>query len=178
MDGIGRRPGWLRLFVREGYRVYVMDRPSYGRGAAPSDTFGTYIPGGGGTALRNIRRSSRLAPGSPRNTGLVGEDVPLQDSAGELGGAGQSGVGVAVEHTEHWLNGMMAFEGHRTIDRVSACLRRLSCFAIADRRSTPVRRRLVTVEGNNNPFEGGGCLRGVTAVPVDRTIPPESDSRK
>ena len=33
MMGIGRRPGWVHFFVQNGYDVYWVDRPSYGRAA-------------------------------------------------------------------------------------------------------------------------------------------------
>jgi len=171
MTGIGRRPGWLHYFVREGYRVYVMDRPSYGRVPFHPDTFGAdYIPGGGGTALQNILRNSPLAPGSPRNTGLVGEDVPLQFAATEAGNPRRM-----AEHTEHWLKGMTEL-----LDAIGpsivlthaygGCLG----FAIADRRPALV-KALVTVEGNNNPFEAE-TVWGVTGVPVAYD-PPVSDPK-
>lgn len=171
MTGIGRRPGWLHYFVREGYRVYVMDRPAYGRVPLHPDTFGAdYIPGGGGTALQNILRNSPLAPGAPRNTGLVGEDVPLQFAATEAGNPRRM-----VEHTEHWLNGMTEL-----LDAIGPSVVLTHAysgtlgFAIADRRPALV-KALVTVEGNNNPFEAE-TVWGVTAVPVAYD-PPISDPK-
>jgi pimeloyl-ACP methyl ester carboxylesterase len=172
MTGIGRRPGWLHYFVREGYRVYVMDRPAYGRVPFHPDTFGAdYIPGGGGTALQNILRNSPLAPGSPRNTGLLGEDVPLQFVATEAGNPRRM-----AEHTEQWLNGMTEL-----LDAVGPSIVLTHAyggtlgFAIADRRPALV-KALVTVEGNNNPFEAE-TIWGLTAVPV-AFDPPVSDPKQ
>jgi len=172
MMGIGRRPGWLHYFVREGYRVYVMDRPAYGRVPFHPDTFGAdYIPGGGGTGLAGILRNSPLAPGSPRNTGLVGEDIPLQFAATEAGNPRRM-----AEHTEHWAKGMLEL-----LDAVgpsivlthaySGCLGWVAC----DRRPALV-KALVTVEGNNNPFEAE-TIWGLTAVPVAYD-PPASDPKE
>jgi pimeloyl-ACP methyl ester carboxylesterase len=169
MMGIGRRPGWLHYFVREGYRVYVMDRPGYGRVPLHPDTFGEdYIPGGGGTGLANILRNSRLAPGTPPGTGLLGEEVGLQFVATEAGNPRRM-----AEHTEHWAAGAVEL-----LDRIGPSIMLTHAyggclgFVAADRRPDLV-KALVTVEGNNNPFEPQ-TVWGLTAVPVAYD-PPATD---
>jgi pimeloyl-ACP methyl ester carboxylesterase len=133
------------------------------------DTFGDdYIPSGGGTGLQGILRNSPLPPGSPRNTGLVGDDVPLQFAATEAGNPHRM-----AGHTEHCVNGMTELldEIRPAVVLTHAWSGTLG-FAIADRRPTLV-KALVTVEGNNNPFKAE-AVRGLMAVPVAYD-PPVTD---
>ncbi|OFV91459.1 MAG: hypothetical protein A3H95_17440 [Acidobacteria bacterium RIFCSPLOWO2_02_FULL_64_15] len=172
MMGIGRRPGWVHYFVREGYRVYVMDRPACGRVPLHPDTFGAdYLAGfGGGTNLANILRNSATAPGNPRNTGLRGEELGLQFVANESGLPRRM-----AEHSEHWAKGAVEL-----IEKIGPAIVLTHAFGgclgwiAADRRPSLV-KALVTVEGNNNPFEGE-VVWGVTAVPLAYD-PPVSDPK-
>jgi pimeloyl-ACP methyl ester carboxylesterase len=162
MMGIGRRPGWVHYFVREGYRVYVMDRPACGRVPLHPDTFGAdYLAGfGGGTNLANILRNSATAPGNPRNTGLVGEELGLQFVANESGLPRNMAL-----HSEHWATGAVEL-----LDRIGPAVVLTHAYGgclgwiAADRRPELV-KALVTVESNNAPFEGE-VVYGVTAVPL------------
>lgn len=38
------RPGWASIFLKEGYKVYVVDRPGHGRSALHSDVLGPMSP--------------------------------------------------------------------------------------------------------------------------------------
>ena len=45
MMGIGGRPGWVHYFVQNGYSVYWLDRPSYGRSPYHPDALGpSHLP--------------------------------------------------------------------------------------------------------------------------------------
>lgn len=172
MMGIGRRPGWVHYFVREGYRVYVMDRPSYGRVPLHPDTFGAdYLAGfGGGTNLANILRNSADAPGTPRNTGLRGEELGLQFIANESGLPSRM-----AEHSEQWARGAVEL-----LDRIGPSIVLTHAYGgclgwiAADRRPNLV-KALVTVESNNNPFEAE-VRWGLTAIPLAYD-PPVSDPK-
>ena len=172
MMGIGRRPGWVHYFVREGYRVYVMDRPSYGRVPLHPDTFGAdYLTGfGGGTNLANILRNSADAPGTPRNAGLRGEELGLQFIANESGLPSRM-----AEHSEQWAKGAVEL-----LDRIGPSVVLTHAYGgclgwiAADRRPNLV-KALVTVESNNNPFEAE-VRWGLTAVPLAYD-PPVADPK-
>jgi pimeloyl-ACP methyl ester carboxylesterase len=162
MMGIGRRPGWVHYFVREGYRTYVMDRPAYGRVPLHPGAYGDYFTGyGGGTNLANILRNSRLAPGNPRNTGLVGEELGLQFVANESGFPRSMAL-----HSEQWAQGAVEL-----LDRIGPSIVLTHAYGgvlgwvAADRRPNLV-KAIVTVESNNNPFEAD-VVWGLTAVPVE-----------
>jgi pimeloyl-ACP methyl ester carboxylesterase len=173
MMGIGRRPGWVHYFVREGYRTYVMDRPAYGRVPMHPDTFGAdYFTGyGGGTNLANILRNSAAAPGDPRNTGLLGEELGLQFVANESGFPRSM-----ARHSEQWAQGAVEL-----LDRIGPSILLTHAYGgvlgwvAADRRPRLV-KAIVTVESNNAPFEGD-VVWGITAVPVTYD-PPVSDPKE
>jgi len=170
--GIGRRPGWAHYFVRAGYQTYVMDRPAYGRVPMHPGAYGDYFTGyGGGTNLANILRNSRLAPGSPRNTGLVGEELGLQFVANESGFPRSMAL-----HSEQWARGAVEL-----LDRIGPAIILTHAYGgclgwiAADRRPNLV-KALVTVESNNAPFEAD-VTWGVTAVPLTFD-PPLSDPKE
>ncbi|MGE0593951.1 MAG: alpha/beta fold hydrolase [Vicinamibacterales bacterium] len=170
--GIGRRPGWVHYFVRNGYQTYVMDRPAYGRVPLHPGAYGDYFTGyGGGTNLANILRNSPLAPGTPRNTGLVGEELGLQFVANESGFPRSMAL-----HSEQWARGAVEL-----LDRIGPAVILTHAYGgclgwiAADRRPNLV-KALVTVESNNAPFEGD-VTWGVTAVPLTFD-PPLSDPRE
>lgn len=172
MMGIGRRPGWVHYFVREGYRTYVMDRPAYGRVPMHPDAFGDYFTAyGGGTNLANILRNSATAPGTPRNTGLVGEELGLQFVANESGFPRSMAL-----HSEQWAKGAVAL-----LDRIGPSILLTHAWGgtlgwiAADRRPSLV-KAIVTVESNNAPFEGE-VTWGVTAVPLTFD-PPVADPKE
>jgi pimeloyl-ACP methyl ester carboxylesterase len=172
MMGIGRRPGWVHYFVREGYRTYVMDRPAYGRVPMHPETFGDYFTGyGGGTNLANILRNSAMAPGTPRNTGLAGEELGLQFVANESGFPRSM-----AQHSEQWAKGAVEL-----LDRIGPSIMLTHAWGgtlgwiAADRRPNLV-KAVVTVESNNAPFEGE-VVWGVTAVPLTFD-PPVTDPKE
>jgi pimeloyl-ACP methyl ester carboxylesterase len=161
MMGIGRRPGWVHYFVRAGYRTYVMDRPAYGRVPMHPGAFGDYFTAyGGGTNLANILRNSPTAPGNPRNTGLLGEELGLQFAANESGFPRSMAL-----HSEQWATGAVEL-----LDRIGPAIVLTHAWGgtlgwiAADRRPNLV-KALVTVESNNAPFEGE-VVWGLTAVPL------------
>jgi pimeloyl-ACP methyl ester carboxylesterase len=169
--GIGRRPGWVHYLVREGYRVYVMDRPAYGRVPMHPETFGDYFTGyGGGTNLANILRNSRAAPGNPRNTGLLGEELGLQFVANESGFPRSMAL-----HSEQWANGAVEL-----LDRIGPSILLTHAYGgvlgwvAADRRPNLV-KAIVTVESNNAPFEAD-VVWGITAVPLTFDPPVKDPS--
>jgi pimeloyl-ACP methyl ester carboxylesterase len=171
MMGIGRRPGWVHYFVRAGYQTYVMDRPAYGRVPMHPGAYGDYFTGyGGGTNLANILRNSRLAPGTPRNTGLLGEELGLQFVANESGFPRSMAL-----HSEQWAKGAVEL-----LDRIGPAVILTHAYGgclgwiAADRRPNLV-KALVTVESNNAPFEAE-VTWGLTAVPLTFD-PPLSDPK-
>lgn len=172
MMGIGRRPGWAHYFVREGYRTYVMDRPAYGRVPMHPGAYGDYFSGyGGGTNLARILRNSPLAPGTPRNTGLLGEELGLQFVANESGFPRSMAL-----HSEQWAKGAVEL-----LDRIGPSIILTHAWGgtlgwiAADRRPNLV-KAIVTVESNNAPFEGE-VEWGLTAVPLTFD-PPLSDPKE
>ena len=171
MMGIGRRPGWVHYFVREGYQTYVMDRPAYGRVPMHPGANGDYFSGyGGGTNLARILRNSPLAPGNPRNTGLLGEELGLQFVANESGFPRSM-----AQHSEEWARGAVEL-----LDRIGPSIILTHAWGgtlgwiAADRRPNLV-KAVVTVESNNAPFEGE-VVWGLTAVPLTFD-PPVSDPK-
>jgi pimeloyl-ACP methyl ester carboxylesterase len=172
MMGIGRRPGWAHYFVREGYRTYVMDRPAYGRVPMHPDTYGDYFTAyGGGTNLANILRNSAAAPGTPKGTGLLGEELGLQFVANESGFPRSMAL-----HSEQWARGAVEL-----LDRIGPSIVLTHAYGgvlgwvAADRRPALV-KAIVTVESNNAPFEGD-VTWGITAVPLTFD-PPATDPKE
>ena len=173
MMGIGRRPGWAHYFVREGYRTYVMDRPASGRVPHHADTFGDdyWESYGGAVGSAGILGNSRLAPGNPRGTGLLGEDVGLQFAANEQGRPRSMAL-----HSEQWARGAVEL-----LDRIGPAILLTHAYGgalgwiAADRRPNLV-KAIVTVEGNNDPF-AGQVVWGLTAVPLEFD-PPVGDPRE
>jgi pimeloyl-ACP methyl ester carboxylesterase len=172
MMGIGRRPGWVHYFVREGYRTYVMDRPAYGRVPMHPEAFGDYFTAyGGGTNLANILRNSRAAPGSPRGTGLLGEELGLQFVANESGFPRSMAA-----HSEQWADGAVEL-----LDRIGPSILLTHAYGgvlgwlAADRRPNLV-KAIVTVESNNAPFEAD-VVWGITAAPMTFD-PPIADPKE
>jgi pimeloyl-ACP methyl ester carboxylesterase len=182
--GIGRRPGWLHFFVQQGYSVYLVDRPGFGRSPYHPDTLGpshlrnfpTYEVFANSPAVMNTVRW----PG----THIIGED-PLVDQfmANEV-----SNVTDEAYHSELSERGAVEL-----LDRIGPSLVLTHAFGgflgwiMADRRPALV-KGIMAVEINGNPFLNQ--LRwGLTAVPlaydppaatpadfqlVDVPVPPDS----
>jgi pimeloyl-ACP methyl ester carboxylesterase len=159
--GIGRRPGWLHFFVQQGYRVYVVDRPGFGR--AP------YHPDSLGPSHLQLFPAYDLFAGSPAviNTvrwagnRVIGED-PLIDQfmANEI-----SNVTDEAYHSELCAKG-----GVELLERTGPAIVFGHAFGgflgwiLADRRPDLV-KGIFCVEINGNPF--AAQLRwGLTAIPV------------
>ena len=161
MMGIGRRPGWLHFFVQEGYRVYAVDRPGFGRAPYHPDSLGPSQLGlfpayDGFAASPAVIDTVRWA-----GTRVIGED-PLIDQfmANEVGNATDEAY-----HSE-----LCAAGGVELLDRIGPSLVLGHAFGgflgwiLADRRPNLV-KGIMCVEINGNPF--AGQLRwGRTAIPL------------
>jgi pimeloyl-ACP methyl ester carboxylesterase len=183
MMGLGRRPGWVHYFVREGYAVYWIDRPSYGRSPYHPDALGP-------SHLNNVPPYEGLVAATtvfktPQWPGPGGMDDPFigQFMACESGNTADEAF-----HTDLAWSG-----GVELVDRLGPCIIHGHAFGgffgwgVADRRPDLV-KGIVCMEINGNPFERQ--LRwGLTALPmtydppanaltdftlIDRTPPPDS----
>jgi len=167
--GIGRRPGWLHFFAQEGYRVYVVDRPGFGRAPYHPDSrgpshlqlFPTYDGFANAPAVMNTVRW----PGNH----VIGED-PLVDQfmANEIANASDEAY-----HSELCAKG-----GVELLDKIGPSILLGHAFGgflswiLADRRPDLV-KGIMSVEINGNPF--AAQLRwGLTAIPLTYD-PPVSD---
>ena len=183
MMGLGRRPGWVHYFLREGYAVYWIDRPSYGRSPYHPDALGpshlnNVPPYEGLIAATNVFKT-------PQWPGPGGMDDPFigQFMACESGNTADE----AFHSDLAWSGGV------ELVDRLGPCIIHGHAFGgffgwgVADRRPNLV-KGIVCMEINGNPFERQ--LRwGLTALPmtydppanaltdftlVERTPPPDS----
>jgi len=167
--GIGRRPGWLHFFVQEGYRVYVVDRPGFGRAPYHPDSLGpsqlqlfpTYDGFVASPAVMNTVRW----PGNR----VIAED-PLVDQfmANEISNASDEAY-----HSELCAKG-----GVELLDKIGPSIILGHAFGgflswiLADRRPDLV-KGIMAVEINGNPF--AAQLRwGLTAIPLTYD-PPVTD---
>ncbi len=183
MMGIGGRPGWVHYFVQAGYRVYWVDRPSYGRSPYHPDALGpSHLPNvppmeGLVTSTGVFNTAQWPGPG--------GMNDPLVDQfmASESGNVTDEAF-----HSELVWPG-----GAELLDRIGPSILLVHAFGgffawgVADRRPHLV-KGILCVEINGNPF--AGQLRwGLTAAPmtydrpltdsagfqlVDHTEPPDS----
>jgi pimeloyl-ACP methyl ester carboxylesterase len=168
MMGIGRRPGWVHYFVQEGYAVYWLDRPGFGRSPYHPDALGP-------SHLRNVPPFEGLiTANNVFNTaqwpGPGGMNDPLieQFMACEAGN-----VADEVFHTELNIRG-----GTELLDRIGPCILFTHAFGgffgwvMADQRPNLV-KAIVGMETNGNPF--AAQLRwGLTATPMTYD-PPVTD---
>jgi pimeloyl-ACP methyl ester carboxylesterase len=182
--GIGRRPGWLHFFVQEGYRVYVVDRPGFGRAPYHPDSLGLsqlqLFPAYEGFAASPAVINTVRWPGNK----VIGDD-PLIDQflANEI-----SNVGDEAYHSELCAKG-----GVELLDKIGPVILLGHAFGgflnwiLADRRPQLV-KGIMAVEINGSPF--APQLRwGLTAIPltydppvsdlsdfrlVDTSVPPDS----
>ena len=168
MMGIGGRPGWVHYFVQEGYAVYWIDRPGFGRSPYHPDALGP-------SQLRNVPPFEGLVRSmAVFNTaqwpGVGGMNDPLveQFMACEVGN-----VADEKTHTELNITG-----GVELLDRIGPCILFTHAFGgfwgwvVADQRPNLV-KAIVAMEINGNPF--AAQLRwGLTATPMTYD-PPVSD---
>ena len=121
--GIGRRPGWMHFLIQEGYRVYVVDRPGFGRAPYHPDSLGPsqlqLFPAYDGFAASPAVMGTVRWPGNH----VIGED-PLVDQfmANEISNASDEAY-----HSELCAKG-----GVELLDKIGpvyharSCLRRVS----------------------------------------------------
>jgi pimeloyl-ACP methyl ester carboxylesterase len=183
MMGLGGRPGWVHYFVRAGYAVYWLDRPSFGRSPYHPDALGP-------SHLNNVPPYEALINATnvfktAQWPGPGGMDDPFigQFMACESGNTSDEAF-----HSDLVWDG-----GVELVDRIGPCIIHGHAFGgffgwgVADRRPSLV-KAIVCMEINGNPFERQ--LRwGLTAQPmtydppvssladfrlVDRRTPPDS----
>src|SRR5579862_1801569 len=183
MMGIGGRPGWVHYFVQEGYSVYWLDRPSYGRSPYHPDALGpSHLPNvppyeGLITSTTVFNTAQWPGPG--------GMNDPLVDQfmACESGNTADEAF-----HSDLVWRG-----GAELLDKIGPCIMVNHAFGgffgwgVADRRPDLV-KAILCMEINGNPF--AAQLRwGLTASPmtydpsasaltdfklIDQTAPPDS----
>ena len=183
MMGIGGRPGWVHYFVQNGYAVYWLDRPSYGRSPYHPDALGpSHLPNvppfeGLITSTAVFNTAQWPGPGG-MNDPLIGQFMACESG----------NVSDEAFHSDLVWRG-----GAELLDRIGPSILFVHAFGgffawgVADRRPNLV-KAIVCMEINGNPF--AGQLRwGLTAGPmtydppvtdpaqfalVDRTEPPDS----
>ena len=168
MMGIGRRPGWVHFFVQNGYDVYWVDRPSYGRAAYHPEALPPshlpIVPAYEGliNATNVFKTAQWPGPG--------GMDDPLigQFMANERGNISDE----ALHSNLVWPSGA------ELLDRIGPSIIFGHAFGgffawgVADRRPDLV-RAIVCMEINSNPFTGQ-FRWGLTAAPMTYD-PPVTD---
>jgi pimeloyl-ACP methyl ester carboxylesterase len=157
MMGVGRRPGWLHYFIQEGYRVYLVDRPAWGRSPFHPDAFDLSHLGLFSTYERlNVFRT----PQWPGPTGQIGDPLVDQFIPNEIGAPPEE----AIDST------LFVNAGAALLDKIGPAILLTHAFsgslgwALADRRPALV-KGIVAVEANGVPF-GGQLQWGLTSVPV------------
>jgi pimeloyl-ACP methyl ester carboxylesterase len=170
MMGIGGRPGWVHFFVQEGYRVYNVDRPAWGRSPYHPDAFDAGHLGlfEDYEALLNVFHT-RQWPG----TGDIGDPLVDQFVPNEIGAPLRwRGLEEAVDN-DYFVTAGMAL-----LDKIGPAILLTHAFSgqlgwtLADRRPSLV-KGIVTMEPNGAPFEGQ-LAWGLTAVPVAYDPPVRS----
>jgi pimeloyl-ACP methyl ester carboxylesterase len=183
MMGIGGRPGWVHYFVQNGYSVYWVDRPSYGRSPYHPDALGPShlpnVPPYEGLITSTAVFNTAQWPG----TGGMNDPLIDQFMACEYGNVGDEAF-----HSDLVWRG-----GAELLDRIGPSILFVHAFGgffawgVADRRPNLV-KAIMCMEINGNPF--AAQLRwGLTAGPmafdppvtdisqfklVDKTEPPDS----
>jgi len=183
MMGIGGRPGWVHFFVQNGYSVYWIDRPSFGRSPYHPDALGpSHLPNvpalEGLVGANNVFNTAQW-PGP----GGMNDPIIDQFMACESGNVSDEAF-----HSEMVWRG-----GVELLDRIGPSILFVHAFGgffawgVADRRPNLV-KAILCMEINGNPF--AAQLRwGLTALPmtydppvtelsqfklVDKTAPPDS----
>ncbi|HTW73585.1 MAG TPA: alpha/beta fold hydrolase [Steroidobacteraceae bacterium] len=162
--GMARRPGWLHYALAEGYRVYMYDRPGYGRSPYHPDALGPgqMRPFATLEIMGTIAGAGREWPGSA----IPGEDPLLaQFAAGEVGNVADLPL-----HSQFCARGL-----NETLDRIGRAV--VLTYAagsffgwqLANDRPDLVAAILVA-EGNGRPFDAQTPW-GLTALPVSYDPP-------
>jgi pimeloyl-ACP methyl ester carboxylesterase len=183
MMGIGGRPGWVHYFVQNGYSVYWVDRPSYGRSPYHPDALGpSHLPNV--PAFEGLIGSTAVF-NTAQWPGPGGMNDPLID---QFMACEQGNVTDEAFHSDLVWPG-----GAELLDKIGPAILFVHAFGgffawgVADRRPNLV-KAIVAMEINGNPF--ARQLRwGLTASPmtydppvtdlsqfrlVDQTAPPDS----
>jgi len=168
MMGIGGRPGWVHYFVQNGYSVYWVDRPSFGRSPYHPDALGpSHLPNvppyeGLITSTTVFNTAQWPGPGG-MNDPLIGQFMACE----------QGNVSDEAFHSDLVWHG-----GAELLDRIGPSILFVHAFGgfsawgIADRRPSLV-KAIMCMEINGNPFERQ--LRwGLTAGPMTFD-PPVAD---
>ena len=183
MMGIGGRPGFVHYFVQNGYSVYWLDRPSYGRSPYHPDALGpSHLPNV--PALEGLIGSTTVF-NTAQWPGPGGMNDPLIDQfmACESGNTADEAF-----HSDLVWRG-----GAELLDKIGPSILFVHAFGgfaawgMADRRPNLV-KAIMAMEINGNPF--AAQLRwGLTAGPmtfdppvtdlaqfklIDKTEPPDS----
>lgn len=169
MMGVGGRPGWLHHFVQEGYRVFMVDRPAWGRSPYHPDAFDSSHLGlfSAYERLMNVFHT----PQWPGPTGEIGDPLVDQFIPNEIGAPQEE----AIDST------LFVKAGTALLDRIGPSVLLTHAFsgslgwALADARPAMV-KGIVAVEANGVPF--GGQLRwGLTSIPVAYDPPVSNASQ-
>ena len=168
MMGIGGRPGWVHYFVQNGYSVYWLDRPSYGRSPYHPDALGPShmpnVPPYEGLITSTAVFNTAQFPGKPE----MNDPYIDQFMACEYGNVSDEAF-----HSDLVWPG-----GAELLDRIGPSILFVHAFGgffawgVADRRPNLV-KAIVAMEINGNPF--AAQLRwGLTASPMTYD-PPVKD---
>ncbi len=168
MMGLGRRPGWVHYFVQNGYAVYWLDRPSFGRSPYHPDALGP-------SHLPSVPPYEPLLPATTVfNTGQWpgpgGMNDPFID---QFMACERGNISDEAFHSDLVWAG-----GAELLDRIGPCIMHVHAFGgffawgVVDRRPDLV-KAIVAMEINGNPFERQ-LTWGITAGPVTYD-PPVSD---
>ncbi len=168
MMGIGGRPGWVHYFVQNGYSVYWLDRPSYGRSPYHPDALGpSHLPNV--PAFEGLIGSTAVF-NTAQWPGPGGMNDPLID---QFMACEQGNVSDEAFHSDLVWPG-----GAELLDKIGPCILFVHAFGgffawgVADRRPNLV-KAIVAMEINGNPF--ARQLRwGLTASPMTYD-PPVTD---
>lgn len=166
------RPGWATRFVQQGFSVYVVDRPGFGRSPCHPAVMGAEAPPptyGRTSALFSAPAEANEYPNAALHTQWPG-DGELGDPALDQFMAGQSGIAWDMERTQEAMREC----GAQLLDRIGpAVLLTHSMggpfgWVVADSRPDLV-RGIVAVEPVGPPFAElpggrGGLPWGITSV--------------
>jgi pimeloyl-ACP methyl ester carboxylesterase len=171
MMGIGRRPGWLHYFIQEGYRVYMVDRPGYGRVPYHPDTFDPANLGLFSTYERLLGPAPVFHTPQWPGTDQIGDPLLDQFVPNELG----------LPTDEASDSTVFAKAGAALLDKIGPAILVTHAYgetpglALADRRPALV-KGFVAMEPPGVPF-GGQLKWGLTSVPVAWDPPAASPAQ-
>jgi pimeloyl-ACP methyl ester carboxylesterase len=162
--GIGRRPGWMHYALQEGYKVYLYDRPGYGRPPYHPDALGPgqLVPFSTFEVVSNIASRGKEWPGS----GIAGQDPAVGEFiAGEIGNVADLPL-----HSQLCARGLA-----ETLDRIGESIVLTFAYSgffgwkLADDRPKLV-KAVVAAEVNGWPFDSLNPW-GLTAIPMSYDPP-------